>query len=462
LGEWFGWSGILYFFVSLLGYQVIPKTPDRGGGLQNATLNLAFILSPPEAASVIIVFAQLAVVLIMIITLLLVFRENGYGGARVTKIARNIFNEPLELEVRPEGEGKDTLEEGKKQLKQFKKYFLYFWCVTFLLYVVFLLDPQIEIGSHSESPIAHMVELLLYPALEFLLSSLNLLCIFWCFVVLQSPAFGKRSDVRQKLLINYSSFVVLLLIAIFPLLLFMIGGPELSKENLTDYATIFDGVTGTLSAVGLALLIARMDSKLFDLPARLIWMLFAYVSIQPLFIAFAQNLPVLQMVKASVLVSALGLKICFFLIVAHSLQSGRALNYLICFPFLKERVDSIFENQFEIRTKQTEGHLFAVSILKQNQLYYSIEKRFRSRRGCDGFVRYLRKRMKDRNAYLPSRKGWHINSRSHEELGTYWVELRSGEGKLICESIPLRTQEEADDLIAESMERIPYCKYNRT
>jgi hypothetical protein len=158
--------------------------------------------------------------------------------------------------------------------------------------------------------VGRMMKLLLYPTLEFVLSSLNLMCAFWCFAVLQSPSFARPADVkreytntlhqhfeakwkrfeaRQKLLVNYSSFIILLLIVAFPLLLLRVGGPKLTVGQLSEYATVFDGVTGILSAIVLALLIARVDSKLFSLPSRLIWMLFAYASIQTLFIAFAQN-----------------------------------------------------------------------------------------------------------------------------------------------------------------------------
>lgn len=316
-----------------------------------------------------------------------------------------------------------------------------------------------------------MLEILLFPALEFLFASLNLMCAFWCFVVLHSPSFirppgltlidsdmmrnhfeakHKRFEARQKLLINYSTFGVLLLIALYLLLLGFLGGPTLTGGTLRDYATVFDGVTGLLSAVVLALLIARMDSKLFSLPSRLIWMLFAYASIQPLFIAFAQNAPVLKMVRTSVLTSALGLKICFFLIVAHSLQSGRMLNYFVSFPLLKERVNSIFENQFEIRLIPADDEKFTFSILKKNRLLYSAAERFDSREECDTAVVTLRELMAECGPYGAPR----------HSAGTYWVEVKSDE-KLLCESIPLRSAEEALDLIDDSIGKVPNCKYNR-
>jgi hypothetical protein len=293
------------------------------------------------------------------------------------------------------------------------------------------------------------------------LATVNLLFIFWCFVVLRSPAFDKRAVARQKLLVNYSGFVVALLIALYPLLLFMRWKAGLTETDMRNYATVFDGVTGALSAVGLALLIARMDSKFFGLGSRLIGLLFAYASIQPLFVAFDLNVAVLKTVQTAVLLAALGLKICFFLIVAHSLQSGRVLNHLVCFPFLKERVDSIFENQFEIRLARADGNQFTFSILKKNELRYSTTIRFQTRAGGDKFVHYLRERMQNREAYLPPPKGTESAVPPREESGTYWVELRTEDMKLICESIPLRSEEEAFDLISESINKIPYCRYDR-
>ncbi len=455
VSELLGGLTILYFFTSMIGSQM-----SSGAALLVAgETSTAFVVS--------VGVAQLVFVFLMMATLLLVSKYNGCGQPLAAATAQSIFDDPL-------NHG-NLIQKGKKNLEKFKRYFLYFWYVTFLLYIVFLfrllLPPPKVCSSFAPKTIGCMVEMLFYPTLEFVLSSLNLLCAFWCFVVLQSPAFGKPSDLkgdrsdklrkhlaakqkhfeaRQKLLVNYSSFIILLLIAAFPLLLLRIGGPARSESELSDYATVFDGVTGLLSALVLALLIARMDSKLFNLPSRLIWMLFTYASIQSLFIAFAQEAPVLQMVRTSVLTAALGLKICFFLIVAHSLQSGKMLNYLVCFPLLKERVDSIFENQFEIRLARTEDEKFTFSILKKNRLHYSAAETFESRETCDKNVEKLRVLMKRSEPYGDPR---------HCE-GTYWVEVRSGD-KLLCESIPLRSEEEALDLIDESMGKVPYCKYNR-
>lgn len=453
-----GLAAILYFFISLMGSQIIPENYN-GDRLLNL---VSKILIPPASALVIIDQLQLASIMIIIVTLLLVRKENHYRIAQATTAAKDIFDETDETVKR-----KYSTKHGVRQLKKFKKYFLYFWFTTLLLYIVFSLDHKnIEFFSlellSKEGSVEQMVKILFYHFIKFSLATLNLLFIFWCFVVLRLPAIDRRSETRQKQLINYSRFVVILLIAIFPLLLFMIGGPKLDSSQMIEYATIFDGVTGTLSAVVLALLIARMDSKLFGLPWWSVWILFVYASIQPLFIAFAEELPVLKIVETSVLIAALGFKICFFLIVAYSLQSGRVLNYLVCFPFLRDRVDSIFENQFEISLARDKTDKFTILILKKNRLYYSTEERFESRESCDIFVHSLRKRMQNRKAYLPPPTG--KDTEACNESGTYWVEVRAEdeEKKLLCESIPLKSKDEADELIHQSIEKIPYCKYNRT
>ena len=156
---------------------------------------------------------QLLVVLGMIVTLYLVRRENRYGGRMALATGERIFKEALEHTY--------PLKGGKRQLKKFKEYFLYFWCVTFLLYVVFLLDHlQLNFCSDgkgsialtskilwsnpgcvhppAQGSIAHMIKIMLYPFLEFSLGTLNLLFIFWCFVVLRSPAFDKRAIIKTE------------------------------------------------------------------------------------------------------------------------------------------------------------------------------------------------------------------------------------------------------------------------
>jgi riboflavin transporter FmnP len=85
----------------------------------------------------------------------------------------------------------------------------------------------------------------------------------------------------------------------------------------------------------------EVSSRWFGLSLPIICVLLLYAAIQPLFIAFAQW----PKMTIAVLIAALGLKISFFMVLRYSLRHGLVLNYPVCLPLLKKRVNSIIENQ---------------------------------------------------------------------------------------------------------------------
>jgi hypothetical protein len=388
-------------------------------------------------------YGHILFISLSIVALLVVRKDNAAGSTKIRRIYKSLFHDVL-----PRLKRDDTLEKTVKQLRAFKRYFLWFWLAMLALYIVFAFEHKTgwSLGT-GEMPLEDPYTKLAVPFLEFTLGSLTLLFVFWCFVSLYLPALDKHSEARQRMLIHYSLFAVTLLVAAFVLLINVASG-GISPSFLSHYTTVFEGLLGTLSAVALALLIARFDSKLFGLPPRLIAVLFAYSAIQPLIVVFGQS--GFEAIRTSALIAAFAFKICFFLVVVHVLQSGSMREYLVCYPFLNKRVDSVFENQFEIKTAREEPSLFTLSILRRNQLVYSTETMFSSRQDCDAAVHKLRERMKKSDAYWQPRA----------ESGTYWVEVRI-KADLICESIPVRSKDEAEELIDESIDKIPYCKYNR-
>ncbi len=123
-------------------------------------------------------------------------------------------------------------------------------------------------------------------------------------MVLYRPAFEEKSTKRQKLIVRYARFVAVVLIITYPLLSFLIAsGHESGALNWLNYEAVFDGVVGTLSALTLALLIARVDSELLGLSPWLISILFAYAAIQPLSIVFHQDPLTFQTIKTAVLLA---------------------------------------------------------------------------------------------------------------------------------------------------------------
>jgi hypothetical protein len=490
-----------YFCFSLIGYAAL--------GAQGQ-----FPLSP--SGRIIDLFNLLFVGIF--ISTLHWMRRSVPGKNAAKKVFQTIFN----LDDSNSEDFVKFHENSEKEIKKFRIYFLWFWCAVFILYVVFLLEhvilpskpgPQKPVnGLMCLATIAQLKQCAYvshpfaltytFSYLEFVFSSLNLMFAFWCFAVLYMPAHNAKSAKRQGLLIHYSTFVILVLIAAFPLFSFTIQD---NFVRLKGYDAVFQGIAGTLSAVSFALLIARLDSKLIGLSSWLIGILLAYSAIQPLSVVLHQH-QAFDTIKTSLLSAALGLKISFFLIILYVLESQRILCYLVCFPFLNKRVDSIFENQFEIKIHREALGTFTFSIWKRNILTYLSDVSFGSRKECDDAIKRLRGRVKDerriidqrrmktdrrveqrRKEEVESRKWRRLNFRRWREddrrrnvedrrkhprpsilfhpapvEGTYWVAIRdAGTSESICESIPLRSKEDAVELIEESIEKIPFCKYSR-
>jgi hypothetical protein len=388
---------------------------------------------------------NLLIVGLMIILLWGMQNNGSTSPTSSPELFRAIFHEPLSKPI-------TSIKSGAHQVYRFRYFFLLFWYFMWLLYVAVaarhagLWSQAIEVRQPLSA--AQSILAVAPSFFEFTLNMINLVCIFWCFVVLYLPAYDERSDKKQKLVIRYSRFVVALLISAFLLLLCGLGQDGMTLQNLAIHKTVFNGISGTLSAIVLALLIARLDSKIISLPSWLVTVLFCYSAVQALSVVF--DLREFQGIETVTLILALVLKICFFLIVIYTLQTGRVLNYLVCFPCLDKRVDSIFDNQFEIRTSKHESHAFTFSIWKSNKLVYTTETTFQSRHDCDSSVETLRKVMADERHYKPD-----------SSCGTFWVKVTDVYKNLLCESTSLRSEEDAVELINESVEKIPYCKYDR-
>jgi hypothetical protein len=285
-----------------------------------------------------------------------------------------------------------------------------------------------------------------YEAFIFAANNLSVLWIFLCFTVLAVPWHRKKNNKTEKRLRINGALVILFITLCFPLLLPLASsGGVYPEDRLRAFITLADAVSGIINAIILALLIARLDSKFIGLHSYLITVLYGYAAVQPLFVVFEQGGEDAQIIKALVLVVVFIFKIHFFLIITYALQTGRMLDYLICFPTLAKRVDSIFSNQFEIRT-HADNDRFSFSIQNKNAPIYLSNKHYDTRDMYIKELENIRKLMKCRESYEVKGSG-----------GTYWVEVSDSTNK-ICYSTDLRSEEEAKELIIESMEKIPYCK----
>jgi hypothetical protein len=395
-------------------------------------------------------YAHIIFITIFIILLINILDKNKNGSYRVGLVYRKIFNDSLS-----KTKLNSILRTSKIQLRKFKLNFLFFWISMLILYIAFalklnfqgkvdaIIKPEITITNNALEAFLELK----FEFLTFALNNISLLFIFWCFLILYLPAHVKESKKKQNLLRNYSSLIIFLITVSFPLLITSVQTNKgFIKNNLTAYTIAFDAISGTLNALALALLIARLDSKLIGLPSWLISVLYLYSAVQPLFIAFEQPGVVFEIIKTSVLIIVFLFKIYFYFILIYTMQTGRMLNYLFCFPTLNSHVDTVFANQFEIETLRDHRE-FSFQINKKFHKLYSTELYFHNKIDCRNSIEQLIELASHSNNY---KVGY--------SSGTYWVDIIDKDNEVICNSISLKSEEEVDDLIHETMENLPKCK----
>jgi|GEM_PF-4148069 len=381
-----------------------------------------------------------------------------------------------------------------KQFAAFKKYFLWFWISLLLLYAALLVashrgptadpsqvsqapqnqavltdkslppsyrlalastlppDGNVRAPNPATMPAPEMFEKVKYPLLLFVLNNFTVFSVFCCFGILYVPRDDKDFEAKHRLIFNYSFLIAFLLTILTPLLLVVVKGNAFTQSDVDQIPTLLAVVGGTLNAVAFALLIARLDSRIIGIQSSLISVLYGYAALQPLFVAFNQSIPVLRAIETSAVLAAFLFKICLILIVVHIGRSRGLSDYLWFFPVLHRSVNSVFHNQFEIRAFSLGPASFTFAIFNKNVEIYKTEKSYPTRAECDAVVENLTKRMEKGSSYRPALK---------PVQGTYWVQVTNSDDLLICESTSLRTKEEAHELINESIEKVPYCKYDR-
>lgn len=286
--------------------------------------------------------------------------------------------------------------------------------------------------------------------IPFAVNTLSIIFIFSCFGLLYAPGRDPESKKTRQLMIRGCVFIVSCIITLFVLIV-AVYRHWYFDEHLVGYIALFYSVSGVLNAIALSLLIGRLDSKLIGLPSLLVCFLYVYAAVQPLFAVFEIPMFVNEIIKTAVFVIVFFFKIYFFFIIIYVLQTGRLLNYFFCFPELNKTVDSIFQNQFEITLLKEHAHHFSFNIMKGSKFYFTSDMIFESRYKCLKAIKMLRRITKNADLIMICKSD-----------GTYWLELRDSEGKVYCNSLNLRTREEADELKERVVQFVPYCKLNYT
>jgi hypothetical protein len=198
-------------------------------------------------------YAHLIVLGLFIIMVIGFLEDNERGSYRVGVAFRRIFGKDLEPR-----ESARRLDNSKAQLRLFKRYFLWFWCLMLLLYISFAFSDSVEgfNGSHFDEPwlALELAWRLTFPTLGLALNNLSLLYLFLCFLVLSSSS-DHNAELSHKRSRWLCLAVIIVLTALFPAfnaLNFCMMGRDAhfwifgvnAKEFIESSTIVFNAISG--------------------------------------------------------------------------------------------------------------------------------------------------------------------------------------------------------------------------
>jgi hypothetical protein len=218
--------------------------------------------------------------------------------------------------------------------------------------------------------------------IETLLNNISMANLLVCFLIIQSPLNSLTYNIKQinaqfARFLNNKSLIFKIVIGfsmihLFALLTFTdLSGKPTSKpptieqrleekknpstaettsiQNETKEMTpsepagtkqinlAFKILSGIFNCFSLALLIARLDSKIINIPSNLISVLVLYAALQPLYVFFDDSHYATLILIVSTF--ALLFKVYFYLIVAYIINTGRLTDLFLTFPLIKKLIE---------------------------------------------------------------------------------------------------------------------------
>jgi|SRR6185312_2964654 len=236
-------------------------------------------------------------------------------------------------------------------LNIFARYWLLFWKWIFLLYVLLALKTLLNVENASPA-----YYLCMNVAGAFL-NNFSMSFLFLCFLLIQGPLnslnykqdnidaqFNRFLAHKSTLFTVVIGFSVVHLVALLAYYLkFHVWSQDyLTGTLLADVSNVnlvFSIFSGVFNCFCLALLIARLDSKIINVPSSLIGVLVVYAAIQPMYVFFDDKAYTLIVLIVST--CTLAFKVYFYLIIAYIINSGRLTDLFLTFPIIKKLIEDV-------------------------------------------------------------------------------------------------------------------------
>lgn len=239
-------------------------------------------------------------------------------------------------------------------LNIFARYWLLFWKWIFLLYVLLALKTLLNVDKVT--PLYYLC----MNVIGAFLNNFSMSFLFLCFLLIQSPLnslnykqenielqFNRFLAHKSTLFTVVIGFSVVHLVALlaYYLKFDVWSQPYLIKDllaNVSNVNLVFSIFSGVFNCFCLALLIARLDSKIINVPSGLIGVLVVYAAIQPMYVFFDDKAYTLIVLIVST--CTLAFKVYFYLIIAYIINSGRLTDLFLTFPIIKKLIENVGYN----------------------------------------------------------------------------------------------------------------------
>jgi hypothetical protein len=220
----------------------------------------------------------------------------------------------------------------------FARHWLLFWKLIFLLYLTLALRQFI--GPQLRDDPAYFI---CSNTLETFFNNISMANLLICFLLIQSPlsslgynikTINRQLDqfIRNKTLI----YTVVIGFSFVQLCVLFLLRDHIDTDG-TEANKVFKILSGIFNCFCLAILVARLDSKIANVPSNLISILIIYAALQPLYVFFDEEKNTILILVVSAF--TLCFKVYFYIIVAYIINTGRLADLFFTFPLIKKMIE---------------------------------------------------------------------------------------------------------------------------
>jgi hypothetical protein len=313
----------LLLYVGTFSYYVLKKTGSpKTTGADGQTPIEMFLSSINETLA----YLNIGICIIFILVLIFILHKNDYGHYHVKESYRHLFGDS-------KGLGQNLIRRAKKSLVHFKLCLIHYWIYAIIYYFFTVVVKIFHLDEKSTE--------VFYIGLA--LNTYGAFVIYLCVRILVLSDQYKYKSLRPRSLPIWLRAYVGLGGYLLLMLLFWMVSHRTNESGRESANAVLEAISGIINMLAIAMLVARLDSKLIGLSSLLVSLIYGYALIQSLTALFTQH----PIIKSLVILLALFFKIYFFIVIVYAMQTGRLLNFLCCNGELRNRLTQARERYWQ-------------------------------------------------------------------------------------------------------------------